>query len=195
MFQALSKKIVSSGIRSESIDAEKQDEYIYGMNMFFDVCINIISMLVIGMLMGRVWESIVFCIVYKVIRKYTGGFHFESAKCCYISSCIMYIIAVVGIIFVPFRKYEISVMVVISSIILWFLSPIEAANKPLDNYEKHVYKKRARINIFVILFAYIVFLFINNNVAKVISTGIIWVTLFAVVGYIKVMLYNERDQR
>lgn len=192
MVQSVCEKIVLSGIRKEYIESEKKDEYLYGMNMFINVCINIASMLIIGILTGMLWECIVFCAVYKIIRKYTGGFHFESSWLCYVSSCIMYLVAMAAIVYIPFKIFEISAIVLFSSIILWVLSPVEAVNKPLDDCEKRVFKKRSRINIAIMFLMYVICLFISNELAYVISIGIISVMLFAVAGKIKNIAHKEK---
>lgn len=192
MFQGLCKTIITSGIRSGHIQEDKKDECLYGMNMLFDICINIISMIIIGIITGRLWECITFCAVYKIIRKYTGGFHFDSSWGCYISSCIMYFVFAAAVAYIPFRIYEVSAMVIISSIIIWSISPVEAINKPLDKTEKRVFKKRARISICVVLVAYIICLFINTEIASVIAYGIMFVMFFAIAGKIKHMVYAEK---
>ena len=167
------------------MESERKDEYLYGMNMFFDVCINIISMLVIGAVAGRLWECIVFCAAYKFIRKYTGGFHFESQLHCYISSCIMYIIAIYAVNYIPFDIYAASAVTAVSLIVLWILSPVEAVHKPLDECEKDVFKKRARINIAIMFVVYSVCLFVNHEAAYVIAIGITFAALLAVPGKLR----------
>ena len=174
---------------------EQSNEYIYGMNMLFNVCVNIISMIIIGIITHRLWECVLFCLIYKIIRKYTGGFHFESAVCCYISSCIMYLVAIVIITYIPFRIYGISAMVLISAIIIWGLSPVEAVNKPLDECEKQVFKKRARFNIVIIVITYMVSLFISNELAYIIGISVISVMLFAIIGKIKLIAVTESKKK
>lgn len=195
MFHKICKKIVLHGISSGTIPNEQSNEYIYGMNMLFNVCVNIISMIIIGIITHRLWECVLFCLIYKIIRKYTGGFHFESAVCCYISSCIMYLVAIVIITYIPFRIYGISAMVLISAIIIWGLSPVEAVNKPLDECEKQVFKKRARFNIVIIVITYMVSLFISNELAYIIGISVILVMLFAIIGKIKLIAVTESKKK
>ena len=152
-------------------------------------------MIIIGIITHRLWECVLFCLIYKIIRKYTGGFHFESAVCCYISSCIMYLVAIVIITYIPFRIYGISAMVLISAIIIWGLSPVEAVNKPLDECEKQVFKKRARFNIVIIVITYMVSLFISNELAYIIGISVISVMLFAIIGKIKLIAVTESKKK
>lgn len=191
MFYKLCEKIVLSGINNGTIANEQKDEHLYGMNMLFNVTINILSMIIIGIVVGKPIECIIFCFVYKTIRKYTGGFHFESAWTCYISSCVMYLLAMATIIYIPFKMYEISTIVIIASIIMWILSPIEAINKPLDECEKQVFKNRARIRIVAVLAAYAFCIFINEQFAYSIALSIIFAMLFAIAGKIKLVLFAE----
>lgn len=194
MFKNICEKLVLNGINSGNIEADKKDDYTYGMNMLFNIGINIISMIIIGIITHRLWECIVFCLVYKFIRKYTGGFHFKSAFNCYISSCAMYLAAIGIAVYLPFRTYETSAIVLISAITLWCLSPVEAVNKPLDKHEMRVFKKRARINIMAISITYIISLFIYKEFAYIIGIGIIMVMIFAIIGKIKLIQYIEREK-
>jgi accessory gene regulator B len=192
MFHKVCEKIVLSGIENGTIANEQKDEHLYGMNMLFNVTINIISMVIIGIVTGRPLECIMFCFIYKTIRKYTGGFHFESAWICYISSCVMYLLVMAAIIYIPFKVYEISAIVVISSIIMWMLSPIEAINKPLDECEKRIFKKRARFRLAAVFVAYAFCIFINEQFAYSIAFSVIFATLFAIAGKIKLMCFKEK---
>lgn len=193
MFNKICEKIVLSGIKNGSITNEQREEHLYGMNMLFNVTINIISMIFIGIATGKPLECIIFCFIYKTIRKYTGGFHFESAWTCYISSCVMYLLAMAAIIYVPFRMYETSGMVIISSIIMWILSPIEAINKPLDEREKQVFKKRARIRITAVVVIYVCSIFVYTQLAHAIALSVIFAMLFAILGKIKLVLFAEKN--
>ncbi len=192
MFQPLCEKVVLNVIQNGNIKAEQKEEYLYGLNMFFNVSVNILSMILIGLITGRLWECTVFCIVYKVIRKYTGGFHFESAVYCYISSCILYFMIIAAIMFIPFKIYEMSAIVILSGIILWILSPVEAINKPLDECEKYVFRKRARINIVLILGVYIISIFFNEELTTVVAISIITVMIFTILGKIKLLVYTKK---
>lgn len=189
MFHKVCEKLVLSGIDNGTIEKEQKDEHLYGMNMLFNVTINIISMIIIGIVTGRPLECIIFCFVYKTIRKYTGGFHFESAWTCYISSCVMYLLVMAAIIYIPFKVYEISAIVIISSIVMWILSPIEAINKMLDECEKRVFKKRARFRLIAVVAAYVFCIFINKQFAYSIAFSVIFAVLFAIAGKIKLMLF------
>ena len=64
MFHKICKKIVLHGISSGTIPNEQSNEYIYGMNMLFNVCVNIISMIIIGIITHRLWECVLFCLIY-----------------------------------------------------------------------------------------------------------------------------------
>lgn len=192
MFQNVCRKIVIKGISAGNIRTEEKEEYLYGMNIFLNVCLNIVSMIIIGIMTHRLWQCITFCIVHKSIRKYTGGFHFESALFCYISSCIMYFVLIGTIKYIPFRIFEVSIVVLVSSVIIWLISPIEAINKPLDDCEKIVFKKRARINIVIMFVVYSISTYISKEIAQIIAVSIICVMFFALVGKMKNIIYSKK---
>ena len=99
---------------------------------------------------------------------------------------------IAAIMFIPFKIYEMSAIVILSGFILWILSPVEAINKPLDECEKYVFRKRARINIVLILGVYIISIFFNEELTTVVAISIITVMIFTILGKIKILVYTKK---
>ena len=70
----------------------------------------------------------------------------------------------------------------ISTIVIWFISPVEAENKPLEEIEKQVFRKRARRNVVIIFIVCVLCLFISVDTAKVIVISTEAAAAFAVLG-------------
>ena len=71
-------------IRLGYIPKEEQEEYTYGLDLVMSVIASDLTMLIIGIIMKMIPQVIVFVFMYKFIRKYTGGFHCETALTCYV---------------------------------------------------------------------------------------------------------------
>ena len=77
MFHGFSEKVISFAAKNKYISQEEFEEYTYGFELILSILLTDITVLLIGLLMNMLVESIVFWVVYKILRKYTGGFHFD----------------------------------------------------------------------------------------------------------------------
>ena len=64
-------------ILNNYIKQEQYDEYVYALEIILNILITDITMIIIGLAMGMIWECILFWLVYKILRKYCGGYHFS----------------------------------------------------------------------------------------------------------------------
>ena len=100
--------------------------------------------MIIGMVFGMLLESILFMVAYIPLRSYAGGYHAKTAVRCYFFSIVM-ISAVLWVMrYVMYSGLICGCLTAISGSVIWFLVPVEDRNKPLDDVEKVVYRKRAR---------------------------------------------------
>lgn len=90
-----------------------------------------------------VWQSIAFTVFYMMIRPYAGGYHARTPKMCYVFSLIMIIVVLFLIRTIPLNGLLYLLIYAVSSIVIFKLSPVEDENKPLDNIERVVFRKRA----------------------------------------------------
>jgi accessory gene regulator B len=132
------------------IQGKDRELYTYGINQGFIILLNLVTSMVIGFVMGMFLETVLFLTIYIPLRKYAGGYHAETAFSCYLLSNLM--IATNLILIKVLWTYAIGVFVVsIASILILFLAPIQAKNKPLDAVEKRVYRFRTRIILLCII--------------------------------------------
>ena len=155
--------------------------------------LNVLSALIIGITAHMLTEIILFIFTYKSLRKYVGGSHSPNARSCYITSCITYAIALAVIAHYPLSSLVSAVMVIICSVIMYIIAPVEAEKKPLDDIERKVYRRRSRLTIIIFLSAFMLLHYIPNvpygyYCSTVISVGIFTVTVFAVEGKIQQIL-------
>lgn len=186
MIQSISDKIIQHAIRNEYIKQEQRDEYVYALNILLNILTTDATMLCIGFLMDMIWECIIFWLVYKVLRKYCGGFHFSTSWKCYLSSCIMCPAVLAAIRYVPYDKAIWGVLTAAMAAVLFILSPVAAENKPLDEKEKRVFGSIAKVLVIMVMICRCIVTLISHNEAlsKIISLSIFSVTAFVIVGKI-----------
>lgn len=148
MFKVQTEHLVDRAIRDGKAKEEYKVEYSYALNVLFSILLNVITAVLLGIATNRLVEILLFIAVYKFLREYSGGHHAKTAQGCYISSCAMYVLALMLIEFCNYMNTEvIVVMMAISTVTLFAISPVEANKKPLDDLERKVFGRRARINL------------------------------------------------
>lgn len=140
------------------ISADDAEIYSYGLQIMFEKVLGITSMLLISLLSEKLFEGIVFVIVYSALRQYAGGYHAKNFISCYLISCMSMLIFTQTVKVLTLQTLS-PILVVLSAPIIFLLSPVEVEDKPLDDDEKSRYGKLARIMVsveicvFVILYA------------------------------------------
>lgn len=141
MFNRFSKRIVEHCCKEKS--SNEIELYIFGINQGLNMLLNIITALFIGMLFGEVFRAFLFMFSYIPLRSYAGGYHAKTPLRCYLLSLIMLIIVLSGMKYLPVSDLVYYAVLAGAVLIVFLLSPVEDKNKPLDEIEHKVYKKRA----------------------------------------------------
>ena len=141
----LSHKIGDDLVRSNLNEAEDAEIYIYGINQILVSVLNVLSALIIGLILGTFFEVVVFMAAYIPLRIFAGGYHAKTPLRCYIFSVIMLIIVSLGMKYLYMAGWVYYVILAAAALMILVLSPVEDKNKPLDDLEYKVYKRRAII--------------------------------------------------
>ena len=141
----LSRKIGDNLVQSNIVNAEDAEIYIYGINQILVSILNVSSALIIGLIFGAFFEIAVFMAAYIPLRTFAGGYHAITPLSCYIFSVIMLIVVSLGFKYLSLTEWVYYAVFALSAIVVFVLSPVEDKNKPLDEIEHRVYKKRAVI--------------------------------------------------
>lgn len=144
-FAKLSRRIGDNLVRSEVVKAEDAEIYIYGINQILVSVLNVSTALIIGLIFGVFFETAVFLAAYIPLRSFAGGFHAKTPLRCYIFSVIMLIGVAIGFKYLHLIDWVYYAILALAFVIVLVLSPVEDKNKPLDELENKVYKKRAII--------------------------------------------------
>lgn len=124
------------------IDKTKESVYKYGTIVAIQSAINVVSTLILGVVFGLFFENLCFLIVFKITRKFSGGFHFKKFIVCFSSSIILDIFFLLN--FQLLLVYPIFHLVfyieLVSCIVIVVLSPVVNKNKFIKNKEYVVYK-------------------------------------------------------
>lgn len=145
MIQTLSLNITEQLIKNGVIVREDQEIYSYGLQQGVTMMLNILLSLGIGLAFGMVWQCVIFFIGYTCLRIYAGGYHAKTQLRCHIFSIGIIIIALLMIRYIVWTNISRLVVLLSSGAIIYFLSPMQDANKPLMEAEFKAYKNKVKI--------------------------------------------------
>lgn len=190
MIVGIAEKMVNTFLKNQVIDKENTEAYKYGMELLVSQVISIGVVLILGILLGRMWETLLFLIFFIAIRVYAGGYHASCYRNCIMGFAISYI----GILVIGewMRKEQLEFLAIIclvfANIIIYILAPIEDRNKPLDSKEYIEYRKKAQKNtIFMSSIIYVVYAFIPLMRDKMFyaALAICEIGVLLLIGYVK----------
>ncbi len=175
---------------AKELTDEDKEIYLFGLIQGVIFLLNTFTALCIGMILNMLIEVIIYLVCFIPIRIFAGGYHAKTQFRCYIMSTVTTFVALRLIKFLQISNsiFEIVVLI-ISIIIIWNLSPIEDDNKPLTKEEYSIYKIKVRKLISIIL-GVLIFSFIINNqlILSSIQVAMFILSLVVIIGAIK--LYN-----
>ena len=93
MRDCIVSKMVAWLLENNSIMQDEAEIYEFGIKQMLNVCLNVITTISIGVIMGQVLQSIVLMISFMMLRTYAGGFHASTPARCYLLTIITIIVS------------------------------------------------------------------------------------------------------
>lgn len=148
----IAKKMATVGIVSQ----ESVDTYVYGIELLVSFFFSAGIIITIGLIAGKIIETIVFLSVFIILRSFTGGFHANTFIKCTIITLLTYgiVLLLSCLITIPLPVY--FAFTLIELVLISIFAPIENINKPIKG-KKRIRHKVTSI-VLLILFAGIGFL-------------------------------------
>ena len=192
MFSSIAEKITMHLEANNAFKSEDRAIYQYGIQQGLSIMLNLSTVLLLGIVTGMIWESIIFSAAYMLLRRYAGGFHAKTPARCYIYSSAMVLLALLGIKYV-FDSILISIcMFIVGSLIIFLFSPVEDKNKPLDAAEQLVYQKRTRFYLIVEIVLDIAMMSLGfKGLYEPISISLFFLGILVALGKVKNVIRNK----
>ena len=184
-------KITDSLVKSGTIHAEDKDIYEYGLRHIASMFLNISTTLIIGFIFGMIWQSILFMVAYIPLRSYAGGYHARTPLKCYIFSVILTVCVLLSIKYMPYNDILFLVITFISGAIIFIFAPMGDENKPLDEIETKVFRKRTRIILFVEIGLICLLMILNLNfIAVCLNIAVFYASIMIFISILIKKLYS-----
>ena len=184
MFEALAEKIVRRLRDRQIISKENEELYKYGFNIGLTILINLLSSVLVGVFFGMIFESMIFLMGYIPLRSYAGGYHARTPLRCYFISIFIMILILAFFSYVSLVSlYKMLLFIGVTVCII--LSPVEDENKPLDDDEVRIYRKRSYIVLANEVCVWILLSFVQQRVGRIIPLIIFTESPMLIIGKIK----------
>ena len=182
----LSKRLLAHN----TIGEELFDIYVYGFELLFSSLMSTSIIFVVGMLLGRIIETIVFLITFVLLRSFTGGYHANSYLLCALVTSLSYgfVLLLSELIKVSINAY--IILALVGLVVLLIFAPKEHPNKKLTT-EKKIKFKIISIIIFALIMIVGIYIKINSN--NGVAKDVIFFALLA--DFLLLFIKNRRERR
>ena len=152
-------------LQRRAISSADLDLYIYAIDTFIFSLLPILLALIIGIVLNMLLESILMILPFMLVRKFSGGFHLQSKNACLLwSSIFLSTILVIIKLSIAFSYIAMcTVLTVLSSLSLCFLSPIDSDKRRLSAEERKLFKRITCCLVFFVDVLYLAFCFLGDN--------------------------------
>ncbi len=128
-------------LKKNIINEDELPVYQYGMQVLICNIAGMLTVLIVGILISRLVESIIFITIYATLRIYTGGYHARTPLVCNIVFLGTYLVTVM-LEALKVNNSVVWIMYLLSCLIILRFSPIE---KELDEKDKEIYRNKSLI--------------------------------------------------
>ncbi len=173
-------KIVIWSSKQLNLNDKEIITFKYGFALLLNMLINFLLVIMIGILWGYFFESILFFISYVFIKRDTGGYHAKSHFSCISQFNFVFFILIAYYHFVIITELFMYVICIITIITTFLFAPIVSPQKHIPTKEIILHKYRSRIKIiFLCGFWYLGNTMFHNTYTDFVFLGIfmLWVTL------------------
>lgn len=149
MATMLAERIVENLIATSVVEEVDRELYVYGFFLLITRFFFFLVTVIFGCLLGIPFESVIFYIVFILLRSYAGGVHAKTEVACTIWTTVAMGSTVTTIKMLKNLNVPILPFFVLGNICILTFSPLESREKLLDFVEKRKYRKICYWQLFI----------------------------------------------
>ncbi len=137
--------------KENNVSEEEQEILIYGYTLFFESLYKTALFLLIAVLTGTFFKSLIIFGSFGLLRSFAGGIHCRSGLGCTVSMLGMWGIGLlVSVVEIPLPILAVMMLVVIGTICLY--APQSTKNNPIQDVTIYKQKRKNSILVMCLLF-------------------------------------------
>lgn len=157
MIETLAKKLTTKFINNKIIKSEDREIYDYCFETTIVILFSYSLLFILSIIFNEFISTFIFILSFSSFRKVCGGYHADNYLKCGIMSLASYLLLILII-----KKFNIifeisTIILILGSVVIMFLSPIQDDNKPFTEQQKRRFRVISR-NLAVILIVVFVIL-------------------------------------
>lgn len=175
-------------ISNDVIKEEDRAIYEFGIYQLLGYVVEYGCIFTIAIILGAFKLLLVLLLSLMILRKNAGGIHSESHLACFLVSTLTFVgvIGCVKFLSSEILLYTIIILDILSCVMIVLFAPIDTPNKPLNEKEYKVFRRRTLIALIIDLFAMIGLIVCGlSNYAMIVGCSIILSASLVVLGKIK----------
>lgn len=141
MATTLAECIVGKLIAASVIEEGDRGLYVYGFFLLITRCFFFLVTIAVGCLLEILCESVIFYIVFILLRSYAGGVHAKTEMACTVWTTVAMGGTVAAIKILEISAWEMILLVLVADICILLFSPLDSPEKPLDEKDYGKYRK------------------------------------------------------
>lgn len=145
MIEKMASEVVNQMEMQKIISKENCEYYEYALITMIENTLTVGTMLLLGVLLGKLLYTICFLIFFLSLRKRTGGFHADKFWQCYLGTAMTYMVVMKTVPFLCINQAVMYGMLVVSIILICIMGTINHPNINMDKDELRESKKAARL--------------------------------------------------
>ena len=172
---------------SRSIPNEDNDCFSYAVYSLLFGLLPVFIVILLGFAFGMLREGLLMIAPFMLIRKFSGGYHLDSSKSCFVFSSVLLTLTIQLINVVVQYEYTfyLTVSVLLSVLCLCVFSPVENHARKLSNKEKKLFHRIAGTLAIVAMIVYLVMLkTVEVQYTVAFGIGIVLVAALEIIGVI-----------
>lgn len=178
----LEKLIAGKLAQTLNAGEEEREVYEYGLSAIISTVVTTIVLLIIGAMIRSIPETLMYIIVFTILRSQCGGYHAPTRIMCIVISSVGLLL----VLYVFSKIGWLHIMAVITLIGMAMLSPVDSPNKTIHKSKRLSFKIRSIVISIVFLCATIWW----KEMRTIIITTMMWVVLLMLC---QVIIRKKRD--
>lgn len=180
----LANRLLTKGIISE----DYFDIYVYGFELLISSILSTSIILLIGIILGKILQTIAFLITFSLLRSFTGGYHANSYCFCSVVTLSIFGLVLLFSELVNINLFAYMVLAVVGFTLLFIFAPIENPNKKLTLIQKRKFKI---ISLVVFIVFVLIGIFLKSFFEQI--SNVIFIVLLADI--LLLFIKNRKERR
>lgn len=198
MITKMSSYVTEVLIEGNVIKEEERNLYLYCVEGLVETLGNLLLTIVLGIIFGKLIDTILFLLIFIPLRTLAGGYHAKSGNVCFILSIFLFlgVILTADYFQVFFESIWSAKHFVLSSLCVLLIAPVDCKNKRAGSEKKKKLRKQIFSFTSLISVVYLCMFWAGKwQYCFVISNCMLVIALLLIFGYLENMCEERYDSQ